>query len=511
MAVVKRRSGIKPSAQQKAIYTACRKGGSTDNFIVRARAGTGKTTTILTGTEHAPEKIIVVAAFNKRIAEELQRRITSYNVKAKTLHGMGYGILRRYWPQANVAEGRARVDGLTNEALRAVGEETRVPFAVKRLIGRLHTAGREALPHATRSGELVDLAESLDLIPDPQYMAQGFDVDFIESRALAAMELATRQTAQIDFADMIFLPCRMGWHNPVVDFVLVDEAQDMTAAQLELARGVCRGRLAIVGDDRQAIYGFRGADTGSLDRLKEELSATEFGLTVTYRCGLAIVELAKQLVPDFEAAPGNPDGQILELQAPQLIPEAQPGDFILSRVNAPLAEIAMGLLRANKRVRIAGRDLGSGLIALINRLAGDNEDVNDFLRRLTEWKMTETQRLIDADREHRVGAVEDKAGVLAAFGMDATTVSDIRNKVQMLFTDDGLGDASVVTCSSIHRAKGLEADKVFILWDTLRRDSMEEQNLEYVAVTRAKETLVKVYGIGGRPVFGKKGNGRKTR
>jgi superfamily I DNA/RNA helicase len=101
--------------------------------------------------------------------------------------------------------------------------------------------------------------------------------------------------------------------------------------------------------------------------------------------------------------------------------------------------------------------------------------------------------------------------VLAAFGMDAATVSDIRNKVQMLFTDDGLGDASVVTCSSIHRAKGLEADKVFILWDTLRRDSMEEQNLEYVAVTRAKETLVKVYGIGGRPVFGKKGNGRKTR
>ena len=67
--------------------------------------------------------------------------------------------------------------------------------------------------------------------------------------------------------------------------VVVDEAQDMTSAQLEIAVGACKrgGRVVIVGDDRQAIYGFRGADSGGLDRLKKLLKAKELGLTTTYR------------------------------------------------------------------------------------------------------------------------------------------------------------------------------------------------------------------------------------
>jgi superfamily I DNA/RNA helicase len=48
----------------------------------------------------------------------------------------------------------------------------------------------------------------------------------------------------------------------------------------------------------------------------------------------------------------------------------------------------------------------------------------------------------------------------------------------------------MITCSSVHKAKGLEADKVFVLEDTLRYHSIEEENIVYVAITRAKKSLV---------------------
>jgi len=91
---------------------------------------------------------------------------------------------------------------------------------------------------------------------------------------------------------------------PTYDLVVVDEAQDMTASQLQLAIQSCRkgGRIAIVGDDRQAIYSFRGADSKSLDRLKGILKAKELGLTTTYRCPKRVVEIASRYVPDFRAA-----------------------------------------------------------------------------------------------------------------------------------------------------------------------------------------------------------------
>jgi superfamily I DNA/RNA helicase len=492
--------GITPSPQQKLIYKECRTGKAGNHFIVRARAGTGKTTTILTGTEYASEPNIVVCAFNKRIATELAKRVSNRAVKAKTLHAIGFGIVKKYIPNAFINDDQpfARQRGLTEAALKAVGEDVRCPFTVKKLITRLHTAGREAAPHASKFGDLTDLADMLEIEPDPWTMKQGYDMEFIETRALAAMELATQPVIEIDYADMIFLPVRQHWHHPTAGLVLVDEAQDMTLAQLELAQGICAGRMGIVGDDRQAIYAFRGADSGSLDRLKKELDGKEYGLTVTYRCGLAIVELAKVLVPDFEAGPHNPDGKVEDMMGPQLIEAAQPGDFILSRVNAPLAEVAMGLIRANKRCRIQGKDIGAGLLNLIAKLTPDgSEDVGRLVTAVNEWCTAECLRLVEAGREHRVGPVQDKASILVTFAMDVTTVSEMRTRINTLFTDvEGSGDEHWITLSSVHKAKGLEAPRVFVLYDTLRGDSMEEQNIEYVAITRAKETLVRVHGIG---------------
>jgi len=99
-------------------------------------------------------------------------------------------------------------------------------------------------------------------IGDQSQVEDGITERWLANRASKAVELAKQKSPLIDFADMIFLPVALKLIRPWFDMVVVDEAQDMTSAQLEIAVGACKrgGRVVIVGDDRQAIYGFRGAD-----------------------------------------------------------------------------------------------------------------------------------------------------------------------------------------------------------------------------------------------------------
>lgn len=470
-----------------------------EHLVVRARAGTGKTTTIIEGVNRAPEQNILLCAFNKRIADELTSRITNPRATAKTLHAIGFQIVRRYKPSVRILNGSERADWLAATVCGA-----KAPDTIVKLVAKLHTKGREIKPRARHLGELTDIAENFECEPDETWAAQGFDTPYVEAMALGAMELAANDTTRgIDFSDMIFLPVRNHWMAKTYDLVVVDEAQDMTTAQLEIAAGVCKGRICIVGDDRQAIYGFRGADSNSLDRLKAELRAVELGLTTTYRCGRSIVEIAAELVPDFTAGPDNPVGTVTDTTYDKLTGTVALGDFVLSRVNAPLVSLAMSFLKSGKRTRIAGRDVGAGLRNLIRKLCKGRaaSSIPQLLQRIAAWETKEVDRLLAANRgEARVGMVHDQAEMLIELASASSSITDMENRIDALFTDDGLGQAGIITCSSVHRAKGLEADRVFVLEDTLnRRGGQEEINIRYVAITRAKSTLVWVRKEGSTP------------
>lgn len=471
------------SHQQSDIFAWFETG--TGNLIVRARAGTGKTTTIIEGINRAPESRIMLCAFNKRIAEELVARLSNPNATAKTLHAIGFNCVRRFWENVRVASGSERADALAH---RVCGPTA--PDAIKRLVAKLCTKGREIAPHAKSMGDLTDLAYQFECIPDEAWDDTHYDAAYVEQRALEAMELAAKvkPAEGIDFADMIFLPVRNHWLFKAYDLVVVDEAQDMTVAQLEIAKGICKGRICVVGDDRQAIYGFRGADSESLNRLKTELNAAELGLTVTYRCGSTIVDLAAAIVPDFSCAPGTHAGMVSSILLENLVTTVAPGNFILSRKNAPLVSVAMQLIRSGKRTKVAGRDIGAGLRSLIRKLKA--KSVPDLMTKIGNWELKQAERFAKAGRQAQVDLVHDQAETLVVLASDAKSVADVEARVDALFTDDGLGQAGVVTCSSVHRAKGLEADTVFILANTLRNDTREEQNIGYVAITRAKQSLV---------------------
>lgn len=481
------------SEQQQAIFGEFRTGNR--HVVVRARAGTGKTTTIIEAVRYAPETNILLCAFNKSIATELSNRLASSNpnAKAQTLHSVGFAAVRRYWTGLSVDFGSKRADAL---AEAACGSTT--PDVVKRLVAKLCTKGREIAPHARTVGELTDLLYAFECEPDETWQDAGYDAKFVETKALVAMERAAAAKPAdriIDGADMIFLPVRNGWLAKQYDLVVVDEAQDMTVAQLEIAQGICKGRIVVVGDDRQAIYGFRGADSNSLNRLKVELNAVEYGLNTTYRCGSAIVALAQSLVPDFLCGAAH-TGSVERMAEDALVPAIANGDFLLSRTNAPLVSTCFALLRAGKRARIAGRDIGAGLKAIVRKLGKGNCTVETFIDRVQAWEQREVRRFTIAKREAQAEQVMDKAATLLVIAHESATVAEMEGRIDGLFTDDGLGQAGVITCSSVHRAKGLEANRVFVLAYTIRNDSIEEQNIHYVAITRAKHTLTMVAKAG---------------
>jgi len=481
---------IKWSAQQQAIFAWFEaRAEQRRNLIIVARAGTGKTTTVLEGANRAPEKSILFAAFNKKIAVELSQKLTNRNAEAKTLHSLGYAFLRQYVKNLRVDSHRgARI------AREVCGDRT--PDDIVALVAKLASRAKGIAPFAEKLGDLTTIALDHDCVPDEEWEEDGYDLDYVEKHALRCLDKACDRDGTVDFDDMVFLPVRRNLIRAWYDLVIIDEAQDMNVAQIELATRACRkgGRIAVVGDDRQAIYGFRGADSESINRLRDELQADELRLTTTYRCGKVIVDEAAKLVPDYEAAPTAPEGKISSLAKAKLAATAVEGDFVLSRTNAPLVGVCLKCLRLGKRAKIEGRDIGAGLLALVNKLAKGpaRNSIPSLLERLTHWQEREVARArksADKNCDARVEAIEDKAETLRQLAEGIASIAELKTRLDELFEDSN-GNAPRIVCSTVHKAKGLEADRAFLLADTFRKSSdLEEENIRYVAITRARHEL----------------------
>lgn len=336
------------------------------HLIVMARAGTGKTTTMIEGLKllfDIPSKItpspqqqaiwdclllskphfktVCFVAFNKSIATELQGRVPA-GVDASTMHSMGLRAVTATY--GKIAINQNRVDDIAVALLpqfHDVWDLRRKRPGLLPLVSKLVDLCKmnllEGTPeecyqivadHAMNPGEdETILPEAVELVPE-----------ILKKCADIGNSLGDRC---IDFADMIWLPVHNKLSVKKYDLLLVDECQDLNRCQQALAKKAGH-RLILVGDDRQAIYGFAGTDSESMGRMMVELSKTicprdtdgdgncgnrnclvcggdgsKLGrgcvilpLTVTRRCGKAIVEEARKIVPDFEAHPDNVPGKI---------------------------------------------------------------------------------------------------------------------------------------------------------------------------------------------------------
>jgi superfamily I DNA/RNA helicase len=476
------------STQQEAIFDWFEQGSG--NLIVQARAGTGKTTTILEGVKRAPEERILIAAFNRRIADELKDKIgSSQKIVVKTLHALGYFFIRKKW---------RLYGGVEVDAGRSMG----LLFSLAKQNGWGFLGKLPARWLAAWAGMVKEITP-LDLC-DESISEIGYDFGFAGDLAKAGfgmtrsigiirtlLEESQEYTGKIDYSDMLYLPLVLDMVRPTFDLVVVDEAQDMNHAQLTLARRACQtdARVCIVGDSRQAIYGFRGADSQALDRMKKELDAKELMLTGTFRCPKAVVIEANRLVPDLEAT-SKREGSVQTCTPDQLIARAQRGDFVLSRTNAFLAGVCLSFLRQNIPARIVGKDIGEQLISIVEKVDIGN-GMPGFLDCLQDYETEQVARLVNADKEEKIPPFVDIINTIRVLAMQAKSPVDLCSTIRILFTETPEEDKVVL--STVHKAKGLESDWVFLLKESFYLwgdKGGEEANIEYVAITRAKKGLV---------------------
>ena len=215
---------------------------------------------------------------------------------------------------------------------------------------------------------------------------------------------------------------------------------------------------------------------------------------------------AREIFPEIQAAPNAPEGSVSNLHE-YTADTFTPADMVLCRNNAPLITFAFKLLRAGKKVFVKGRDIGGGLISLIDSLKADT--VQDLAGKLNLWFSIQNKILDkdDPDNERAREYLADKYQTLKVFMKNANTesVNDLRELICDVLSVRG-GDktdkqrmAGAIVLSTSHKAKGLESDKVFILdrgffhprW--IEEGSWQEEqenNLVFVARTRAKTDLV---------------------
>jgi superfamily I DNA/RNA helicase len=312
---------------------------------------------------------------------------------------------------------------------------------------------------------------------------------------MAGLSQANRS---IDFNDMIFLSATQDTIRPErYSWVFVDECQDLNSAQLAcvlkcLAPG---GRMLCVGDPWQSIYGFAGADADSFEKVARATDAKVFPLPISYRLPVSHVELVNQINPEIQAAPGAIAGEVKTVTTSHLRDNVMEGDLVLCRITKPLISLCFELISLGIPATIKGRDIGRTLTSLARRVSKvRGYKWSKFLECLDQHLERELDKL-DEDDELAPQLLADKYGALkASFRyVDPRSLDQLCHGIEEIFSDT----KGSICLSTVHRAKGLEASRVWVLEPGLMPHPLaklpwqekQELNLKLVAMSRSKESL----------------------
>lgn len=462
------------SEYQKEIFRNIANGYG--HTVVIARAGSAKTSSLVEGSKYIPKgKKSLFCAFNKHIQEELKSRLGSY-IECSTLHSLGFrGIKLRF--------GNVELD---NDKCWKIVED---------LIGKNY----DLVDNICKTvgfckANLVDTPNRIEEI------IHEYDIDLCEiemeqfiKHTIRALRICKEQTHVVDFNDMIWFCFVYRINVGKYDYVFIDEAQDLSKAQLELAYSAVKidGRIIAVLDPKQAIYAFMGADARVFDEFKSRFSPKELTLPICYRCPKKVVELAQTLVPDILPFEKSIDGEVIELNIEELQKRATAGSYILSRTNAPLIKYCMRFLKHNIPANILGKDIGNGLSYLIKK--SKKKTVKELLKWIVQWEKDEKENLLIKYPKANTDVIADKAECINMLCEDANSIEDVKKNIENLFKDNE--EKNIILFSTVHKIKGKETDNVFILMDTFRFSGEQEIHCEYIAYTRAKSKLYLVRKI----------------
>jgi DNA helicase II / ATP-dependent DNA helicase PcrA len=447
------------------------------HLLVEAVAGSGKTSTLQELSRRISGSGLYLA-FNKAIADDAR---TKMSCEVKTFNALGHRLWAENKPGAQLDF--KKVNKLVAKIMGDSQDHKDHGYTLARVVGLAKNSGF-GLEYEPGVQQFIDLMEaySTDI---PFEKLEGFAFVCREAFFQSRQDFST-----FDFDDQLFIPCVEGWQFPSFSNIFPDECQDLNAVQHEMLirLGNEGARIVAVGDRNQAIYGFRGASHTSMDDLKKLFAMKELPLSISYRCAQSIVIEAQQFCPHIQWREGAPEGMIVENREDPLV--GNWGRYmILCRTNAPLFSAILAHVRGKLPCQVMSNFLDSfqGFIRGFK-----STYTSDLVAKLDRWYEREREAARKAGKRGKLLALSDKYDTVKLLCKEFPRVEDMLLMVRRLSES-----RSGPIFATIHKAKGLEHEHIYVLrpdqlggfGDLSPEQQKQEDNLHYVAITRAKETL----------------------
>jgi DNA helicase-2/ATP-dependent DNA helicase PcrA len=491
-----------PSEYQQKIFDFVTKG--TGNAVINAKAGSGKTTTLVEAMKLIPEKEkVLFVAFNKAIEQELSARLKGYpNVEVRTYHSLGFALLRNnLGTQNKVRINEYKYTTFINNNIHILAPDS---YSLRKDDMRQFKTNLKQIVDYAR----FNLAETVGEIKE---ICKKYGITLVLNEpeiVPTILSWGRNHLTEIDYTDMIWLCIERDVKTRTYkyDYIFIDEAQDSSIMQQALIKKCFKrgSRFVAIGDEFQCINAFAGADQDAFKRMQSEPNTILLDLPITYRCPKQVVEFAKHITGvNIEVPETAIDGEINLDVNPY---DPKDNDMVLCRNTAHLVKLYMKYNRINKKSYLKGRNIGDTFKTLLWQIdqAYLSRDMmtDGVFPRLYErlFEMINKEISISGmDYEEVVNTRQimdyiDTIKALEALSEGLVWKDDLITKIETIFTDN---DKDGVCLSTIHKAKGLEADNVYILCPSLipskyakkEWEITAEENLVYVAITRAKKSL----------------------
>lgn len=474
---------MKPTDEQEAVLDP---GGRI--IRVNARAGTGKTTTLVMLSEKNQHQRILYLVFNSKARESAQQRFPK-NVQVHTIHSFAFRHEGWKW----------------KENLGSFSVADMLPMFGRGKVAHLLAAmSHQFLTYFLNSpfNKLEDAPESFI-----KYLPKDAAVIFqkhTENIIRACREIATawnrrEKNCPHDFYLKLFH--RSGMYQKALnrfDMVLVDEAQDLSPIMLD-ALGKYRGRIVLVGDTHQQIYSFRYA----IDAMRRLPCDQELQLTLSFRFGRAIADLTSMFIGEAKKVhkfriSGNPE-KSSRVSVSSRVPFSSSENStsaILSRTNLALFAGAMRMRAEKKNFRFE-RDLHSVLFRTLDVYWLSREQKSKIRNKLiaTFGSLSHLQEYAETMNDFQLLGMHQ---IVKRYGNDSFP-SVVFEMSDISRSRNGTNNQHGVVLSTVHSAKGMEYDQVYINGDVAEtlaatergntEQFEEEVNVAYVGFTRAGKHL----------------------
>lgn len=302
-------------------------------ILIIAGAGSGKTRVITFRIAHMldsgiPQSQILALTFTNKAAKEMEERVKNLtgrklqNLTVSTFHAFGVRILRQ------------DIDKLGYRDNFSIYDETDRNALIKE-------CGREL----SFSPDAMDIYKISQLFSNIKTGRKNWQSENDMYRQLyECYQEGLKLYNAVDFDDLIVLPIKLFKEHPEVleryrerfKYIMVDEFQDTSHQQYELMHLLADKNVAVVGDDDQSIYSWRGADYQNIVNFEHDFDVTEIRLEQNYRSTGTILEAANGVIShntnrkDKKLWSGNGAGKPIEIFMPQN--ETEEASFIAESI-----------------------------------------------------------------------------------------------------------------------------------------------------------------------------------